>query len=116
VKEHIEYEIERSVGMIRSGSFPRAAVESHIRKIHRKNAGAILRGIRRALDPVPVPPAVRFPHGKPRIHRNVWGNWHGYLGTRRAEDFRDERDANEWLASALAGKIDFSKPYWPKFT
>ena len=35
---------------------------------------------------------------KRRIHQNIWGNWYGYLGTRRVEDFGlDEWNAFEWL-------------------
>lgn len=35
---------------------------------------------------------------KRRIRQNIWGNWKGYLGTKRVEDFgTDERAAKDWL-------------------
>ena len=40
---------------------------------------------------------------KARIHQNVWGNWYGYLGTRRVIAFGNgpeataEQAANAWL-------------------
>jgi hypothetical protein len=35
---------------------------------------------------------------KRRIRQNVYGNWKGYEGRKRAEDFgTDESEANRWL-------------------
>jgi hypothetical protein len=39
---------------------------------------------------------------KARIHQNIYGNWYGYLGTRRVEMFfghpwEQEQDAKAWL-------------------
>jgi hypothetical protein len=39
---------------------------------------------------------------KARIHQNIYGNWYGYLGTRRVEMFfgpawEQERSAKAWL-------------------
>jgi hypothetical protein len=37
---------------------------------------------------------------KRRIKQNIWGNWKGYVGTRRTMDFgTDEQEAKEWLAN-----------------
>lgn len=37
---------------------------------------------------------------KHRIHCNKWGNWNGYVGTRRVIEFGlDWRAAEEWLAN-----------------
>lgn len=38
---------------------------------------------------------------KRRIRQNIWGNWKGYEGTRRVEDFgTDEQEARLWLANS----------------
>jgi hypothetical protein len=33
-----------------------------------------------------------------RIRQNIWGNWNGYVGTRKVREFgTDEREAAAWL-------------------
>jgi len=39
---------------------------------------------------------------KAKIRQNIYGNWYGYIGTRKVEWFfgtttEQEREANEWL-------------------
>ena len=35
---------------------------------------------------------------KRRIHQNIWGNWNGYLGTRKVIEFGlDSWEAEHWL-------------------
>jgi hypothetical protein len=57
---------------------------------------------------------------KPRIHRNVWDNWNGYLGSRRVIEFgMDGQDAREWLARMEAMKpedraTNYQKPKRPR--
>lgn len=42
---------------------------------------------------------------KRRIHQNVWGNWSGYEGARRTQEFgTDEAEAREWLAGRAQEK------------
>jgi len=37
---------------------------------------------------------------KRRIHQNVWGNWNGYEGNRRTEEFGlDWREAHRWVGT-----------------
>lgn len=38
-----------------------------------------------------------------RVHKNIWGNLNGYIGTAKVADFgTDEFRAKEWLAEILA--------------
>ena len=47
---------------------------------------------------------------KRRIHQNVWGNWNGYAGSRRVEDFgTDEMNARYWLQHGARTDDDFRK-------
>jgi hypothetical protein len=57
--------------------------------------------------------------GKRRAHLNLWGNWIGYSGASRVEDFgTDEHDALHWLitgeqfreGSEYNGLIDSNDP------
>ncbi len=49
-------------------------------------------------------PTIKFPSGKPRILETKWGNWYGYLGTRKVAMFNADSEgsaqsnANLWLA------------------
>jgi len=49
---------------------------------------------------------------KRRIKQNVYGNWVGYEGRARTEEFGDhansESDAREWLST---GKVDCRSSY-----
>ena len=48
---------------------------------------------------------------KRRIRQNQWGNWKGYLGSRKVEDFgTDGQAAQEWAAGATLEKPDLSQP------
>jgi hypothetical protein len=41
---------------------------------------------------------------------NIWGNWKGYLGTRKVEDFgTDEADAKQWLETGSVERPDWRK-------
>lgn len=48
--------------------------------------------------------------GKPRIRKNVWDNWYGYIGTRRVVMFTNtptqtqEQQAKQWLEEMESGK------------
>jgi hypothetical protein len=48
--------------------------------------------------------------GKPRIRKNAWDNWYGYVGTRRVVMFSNsttqtqEQQATQWLADMLSEK------------
>jgi hypothetical protein len=45
---------------------------------------------------LPAIPQEREPKGKRSIRRNVWGNWIGYIGTRKWMTFAKEANAIEW--------------------
>lgn len=48
-------------------------------------------------------------NGKPRIKKNRYDNWYGYLGTRKVISFFNSREAtqeqqaHEWLENKLGG-------------
>jgi hypothetical protein len=45
---------------------------------------------------------------KARIHKNIWGNWNGYLGSRRVIEFGcDEHWALEWLGATISGRVRY---------
>jgi hypothetical protein len=38
------------------------------------------------------------------VRQNVWGNWRGYVGGKRAIELRDSDEAKQWLAAQGCSK------------
>lgn len=52
------------------------------------------------------------PLKKRRIKRNIWGNWNGYEGNRRSEDFGlDEWKALEWCLRRTVDGPEYQRFY-----
>jgi hypothetical protein len=64
-------------------------------------------GVRPVLTSKTIRPATGK-RPKPRIRKNAWDNWYGYLGNRRVMVFANaptetqEQQANRWLAERIA--------------
>lgn len=48
---------------------------------------------------------------KVKIHLNIWGNWNGYVGTRKVIEFgTDEIDARDWLKQQTEAQANTNTP------
>lgn len=51
---------------------------------------------------------------KVRIHQNIWGNWNGYIGTRKVAEFgTDKHRANQWYLDHVAPKQSYGEKVHP---